>query len=104
MMGHSNGGDMSVLYTRRHPKNVSKLITLDNRRFPLLKFKKLKTCTLRSCDQIADVGVIPCLKEQKKCHIEVIKLKNTFHNDMCNSATEEQRIEILKYITDFLKK
>src|SRR6478609_2133420 len=34
LIGHSNGGDVSMLYASRYPKKLSKVISLDNRRIP----------------------------------------------------------------------
>ncbi len=102
--GHSNGGDMSVLFAEKHPDLVWKLITLDQRRYPFPQFSKPKIYSLRSSDQPADEGVLPSLEEQNKLGITIVKLPNTIHNDMDDSGTLEQKKEILNYFLKFLGK
>src|SRR5271168_5341173 len=36
MVGHSNGGDISMYYAKHHPEMVAKVITLDNLRVPFV--------------------------------------------------------------------
>ncbi|CAD0002640.1 alpha/beta hydrolase family protein [Flavobacterium salmonis] len=103
LIGHSNGGDMTALFSQEHPNIVSKIITLDNRRMALPRTNKPKIYSLRSSDQPADEGVLPTIEEQKKFAIKIIKLSNTIHNNMDNRANEEQREEINNYVLAFLK-
>ena len=100
--GHSNGGDMSVLFAQKHPDNVWKLITLDQRRYPFPHLSNPKIYSMRSSDQLADEGVLPTLEEQKKLRMTIIKLPNTIHNDMDKSGTVDQKKEILTYFLKFL--
>ena len=101
--GHSNGGDMSVLFADQHPELVWKLITLDQRRYPFPRISKPQIYSLRSSDQPADERVLPTLEEQKKLGMTMVKLPNTIHNDMDESGTLEQKTEILNYFLKFLK-
>lgn len=103
LIGHSNGGDMSVLFAHKHPDLVDKVISLDSRRMPFPRTAQPKLYSLRSSDQVADEGVLPSLEEQKKYGITIIKLNNTIHNDMDDNANEAQRKEINEYIMRFLK-
>ena len=103
LVGHSNGGDMSVLFTEKHPEKVSKLITLDQRRYPFPRVSQPKIYSLRSSDQPADEGVLPTEEEQKKFGMTIIKLPNTIHNDMDDDGTLEQKKEIVNYFLNFLK-
>jgi len=103
LAGHSNGGDMSVLFTEKNPEKVWKLITLDQRRYAFPRVSKPKIYSLRSSDQPADEGVLPTEDEQKKFGITIIKLPNTIHNDMDNDGTAEQKKEIVDYFLKFLK-
>jgi len=102
LIGHSNGGDMTALFPQKYPNIVDKIILLDNRRMPLPRTSQPKIYSLRSCDQVADDGVLPTIEEQKKFNIKIFKLPNTIHNDMCDNANSEQRKEIRKYILTFL--
>lgn len=100
--GHSNGGDMSVLFVDQHPDLVWKLITLNQRRYPFPHLSKPTIYSLRSSDQPSDEGVLPTLEDQKKLGMTIIKLPNTIHNDMDESGTLDQKKEILKYFEQFL--
>lgn len=102
LIGHSNGGDMSILFAHKHPDLVDKVISLDSRRMPFPRTAQPKLYSLRSSDQVADEGVLPNLEEQKKYEITIIKLNNTIHNDMDDRANEVQRKEINEYIMLFL--
>lgn len=103
LIGHSHGGDMAALYPSIHPGTISKLITLDNVRMPLPRIENLPVLTLRSNDQPADEHVLPDGTEQKEFSIRIVKLKETGHNEMDDSGTEDQKAEIQQLILAFLK-
>jgi len=98
LIGHSNGGDMSVLFAEKHPEIVSKVITLDNRRMPFPRVSKPRFYSLRSIDSVADPGVLPNDFEQEIYGI-VIQQTSILHNDMCNSATKSEK-EFMKSIIE----
>jgi predicted esterase len=102
LIGHSNGGDMTVLFAHKYPKLVDKIISLDNRRMELPRTSTPKIYSLRSSDQPADEGVLPTVTEQKKFGIKIIKLPNTIHNDMNDSGNKRQKREINAYVLGFL--
>jgi pimeloyl-ACP methyl ester carboxylesterase len=103
LIGHSNGGDMCMLFAQLYPQLADKIISLDNRRMAFPGASQPKIYSLRSSDQPADEGVLPSAEEQKKYGIKIISLKNTKHKDMNDSGTGEQHREINKYIFRFLK-
>ncbi|MGB7921734.1 MAG: alpha/beta hydrolase [Pyrinomonadaceae bacterium] len=103
LIGHSNGGDMSMLFAHEHPNSVRKIISLDNRRMPFPRTKRPEILSIRSSDQSADAGVLPTPAEQERYGIKIIKLKNTRHDDMWDGATEEQKQEINEIISSFLE-
>ncbi len=102
LIGHSNGGDITMLFAQKYPNLVDKIISLDNRRVEFPKTSQPKIYSLRSSDQIADEGVLPKIEEQKKFKIKIVKLKNTIHNDMTDNATKKQKTVMNKYILEFL--
>lgn len=103
LIGHSMGGDISTTFTQKYPELVYKLITLDQRRVAFPRVSKPQLYSLRSSDQVADEGVLPTDKEQKKSGIIIQKLPNTIHNDMNDNATAIQKKEMLDWILKFLK-
>ncbi|MDI5894010.1 alpha/beta hydrolase [Flavobacterium algoritolerans] len=102
LVGHSNGGDMTVLFAHKYPNLANKIISLDNRRMSLPRTSQPKIYSLRSSDQPADEGVLPTVEEQKKFGIKIIKLPNTIHNDMNDRGNKRQKKEINAYILGFL--
>ena len=61
LVGHSNGGDISMYVAHQHPELVSKVVTLDNLRVPFVLSKQMKIISFRSKDPHfkTDAGVLP---------------------------------------------
>ena len=104
LIGHSNGGDMSILFAAEYPNEIKRVISLDNLRMPIPASTEPKILSIRSSNLKADEGVIPTEQEQLENDIKIVQLKNTLHNDMCNSGTPEQKAEILYIIGEFMNK
>jgi predicted esterase len=102
LAGHSNGGDMTVLFAHMYPSLVYKVIALDNRRMALPRVKHPKIYSIRSSDLAADEGVLPTSQEQQKLGITIVNLANTKHSEMDNDANEQQRREINDLVLSFL--
>lgn len=101
LIGHSNGGDMSMLIANEYPDFAKAVISLDNRRVPFPRANRPKIFSIRSDDQPADPGVLPTGKEQEKYDIRIVKV-NTTHADMGGMGTDAQKQEINNYILDYL--
>lgn len=101
LIGHSNGGDQSVLFAHEHPELLDKLISMDNRRMDLPKVSHPKIYTLRSNDHPADEGVLPNEIEQKKLGITV-QSTNINHDRMDEDANPEERKFITTKISQYL--
>jgi predicted esterase len=102
LIGHSNGGDMSLLFVHTYPDLLDKIISLDNRRASFPRLKKPKIYSLRSSDQVADKGVLLDKIEQDIYGAKIIKLDAIKHNDMDDSGSKAQHLEINKYVLGFL--
>ena len=102
LIGHSNGGDISVLFAARNPKKTLSLITLDHRRMPIPRTKEFKTLSFRADQFEADKDVFPPKKAQKENGITVIDLKNVDHNYLRDIATEETKKKVISAIFEFL--
>lgn len=87
VMGHSNGGDISALFASGHPELVHMLVTLDNRRYPLPRNRKLKVLTVRGNDYPADPGVLPNERESAEYPVAVVRMENVGHSDIGQSGT-----------------
>ena len=74
VIGHSNGGDITMLTATNHPELIMKAISMDHRRMIIPRTQKPRIYTLRGCDYDADPGVLPTSEEQQKFRIEVVRL------------------------------
>jgi predicted dienelactone hydrolase len=97
LIGHSNGGDISMLFATTHPKLVAKVVSLDSLRVPFPTKNHIPLLSLRANDKKADEGVLP------KSGANIIKLKNAKHIDMCDRGSDEVKQEINKFIIAFLQ-
>lgn len=103
MIGHSNGGDMTMLCATEHPELICKAISMDHRGMVMPRTKKTQLYTLRGCDYDADPGVLPDKREQELYQITVVKLAGIGHSDMGEKGSEEQHKLINEFIYEFLK-
>jgi len=103
LVGHSQGGDTSMLFAQTHPDLVQTVISLDNRRMLFPRTRQPRVFSIRSSDQPADDRVIPLLEEQAKLGMRVVTLPATIHNDMWDGGTEEQKAKMLRYTAEFLR-
>jgi len=102
LIGHSNGGDISMLFATEFPENVRSCITLDHRRMPIPRTDKVKIMTIRADEYSADNGVIPSVSELEKYKIEIVNLKNVGHNYLRDNATKQTKEIIINRIEKFV--
>lgn len=102
LIGHSMGGDISMLFAQKYPQLISKIISLDHRRVAIPRMYKPKILSLRSTDQIADENVIPTDKQIYDYGMQIIKT-SLKHNEMSDQANEAQRKEMNQIILEFLR-
>lgn len=102
LIGHSNGGDISVLFANKNPKKVHSLITLDHRRMPIPLTKEVQVLSFRADQFTADSGVIPSPTDQEKYGVEIVYLKNVDHNYLRDIATKETKEKVISSIFQFL--
>jgi hypothetical protein len=69
----------------------------------LPRVKKPRVRSLRSSDQVADVGVVPTPEEQATFGIRIVQLTDTPHNNMDDDANTEQRAAIRSWVLAFSK-
>jgi alpha/beta hydrolase family protein len=95
MVGHSNGGDISMYFAKLYPDQIRKVVTLDNLRVPFMTDGRFKIISFRSKDPVfkADPGVIPSDEICEKAGITVVR--TTFqHNDMRDTGPDEAKSAI----------
>lgn len=95
LIGHSNGGDMSMLFTSKYPDMVKRAISLDSLRFPIPEASNI--LSIRANDTKADEGVLP------SSGAEIIYMDDTKHIEMSDGGPESSKEKIIAYINHFLQ-
>jgi hypothetical protein len=103
LVGHSNGGDISMYFAKQHPQQVSKVITLDNLRVPFVLSDKLKILSFRSKDPNfkTDPGVLPTPQEAREDGIDIVRT-NAQHTDMSDRGPDTVKEKIQATLDHFL--
>jgi hypothetical protein len=103
MVGHSNGGDISMYFARMYPGEIKKVVTLDNLRVPFMTDGRFKILSFRSKDPVfkADPGVIPSDDVCEKSGITVVQTGYQ-HTDMSDRGPKEVKETIEGMLDKFL--
>src|ERR1700761_5491023 len=103
MVGHSNGGDISLYFAKLYPDQINKVVTLDNLRVPFMTDGKFKILSFRSKDPVfkTDPGVIPDDEVCSKAGITVVRTAFQ-HNDMRDTGSDEAKASIQGMLDKFL--
>lgn len=94
LVGHSNGGDMTMLFTSKRPTDVRVAFSLDHRRMPVPRTARPRVCSARSSDLVADLGVLPTPSERTALRMVIADVP-VKHNDMWDGASAEQQKTML---------
>jgi hypothetical protein len=103
LIGHSNGGDISMYFAKLHPEMVKKVVTLDNLRVPFITDGKVKILSFRSKDPVfkADPGVVPDDETCAKAGITVVRTEFQ-HNDLSDRGSDTVKESIQAKVQAFL--
>ena len=104
MVGHSNGGDISMFFAQQHPELVRRVVTLDNLRVPFVTDDKaLKILSFRSHDPQfkTDPGVLPTDTRAKEAGIDIVKTEAQ-HTDMSDRGPDSVKQSIQNSLDKFL--
>ena len=96
LIGHSNGGDISMMFATLYPEMVSKVISLDNRSYPFSRNTKIPILRFGASDDKPDPGVV------SKSDVKIIYVNNAKHMDLCDRGGSRINKEIFKAILRFL--
>jgi hypothetical protein len=105
LVGHSNGGDVSMYVAKQHPELVSKVITLDNLRVPFVVSDRMKILSFRSKDPNfkTDPGVLPPPAQAKPGGVDIVDT-GALHTDLSDrgpqSVKEKIQATLDKFLTD----
>jgi hypothetical protein len=103
LIGHSNGGDISMFFAKQHPDIVKKVVTLDNLRVPFITDGKVKTLSFRSKDPHfkADPGVVPDDETCARAGIKVVRTEFQ-HNELSDRGSDRVKASIQASVHQFL--
>lgn len=104
LVGHSNGGDISMFFAQQHPELVRRVVTLDNLRVPFVtNDKALKILSFRSHDPQfqTDPGVLPSDNRAKESGIDIVKTEAQ-HTDMSDRGPDNVKESIQSSLDKFL--
>jgi pimeloyl-ACP methyl ester carboxylesterase len=103
IVGHSNGGDISVYFAKMYPDQIKKVVTLDNLRVPFMTDGRFKILSFRSKDPQfkTDPGVIPPEEVREKSGITVVQTAFQ-HNDMRDTGPDGTKASIQGMLDKFL--
>jgi len=103
MVGHSNGGDVSMYFAKEHPELVSKVITLDNLRVPFVLSNRMKILSFRSKDLQfkTDAGVLPTPIQAKADGINIVNT-GALHTDLSDRGPDSVKEKIQATLDKFL--
>jgi hypothetical protein len=104
LVGHSNGGDVSMYVAKQHPELVSKVITLDNLRVPFVLSDRLKILSFRSKDPNfrTDPGVLPTPKQAKAEGIDIVNT-GALHTELSDRGPDAVKEKIQATLDGFLR-
>ena len=103
MVGHSNGGDISMYFAKMYPNHIKEVVTLDNLRVPFMTDGRFKILSFRSKDPQfkTDPGVIPPKGVRERSGIEVVQTGYQ-HTDMSDRGPDDVKSAIHGMLEKFL--
>ena len=103
MVGHSNGGDISMYFAKMYPDEIKKVVTLDNLRVPFMTDGRFKILSFRSKDPVfkPDPGVVPNEEVCEKSGITVVQTGYQ-HTYMSDRGPDDAKNSIQGMLDKFL--
>jgi pimeloyl-ACP methyl ester carboxylesterase len=103
LVGHSNGGDISMYFAKRRPQLVKRVVTLDNLRVPFMTDGKIRILSFRSDDPAfkPDPGVVPDDEACARAGITLVKT-DFQHNDFHDRGPDRVKAAVRSFLERFL--
>src|ERR1700733_11632382 len=103
MVGHSNGGDISMYFAKLYPGQIKKVVPVGNPRVAVITDGRFKILSFRSKDPVfkPDPGVIPDDEDCQKAGITVVQTGYQ-HTDMSDRGPEQVKLTIEGMLDKFL--
>ncbi|MCC6410368.1 MAG: alpha/beta hydrolase [Saprospiraceae bacterium] len=103
LIGHSNGGDIAMLYATLYPDELADVISLDHRRMPIPRSAKPRLMSLRAGEFEPDAGVIPTPEEQAQYGIQIEMFENARHIELSDLGSAQIRGRMERLVVEFLR-
>lgn len=94
MIGHFNGGDISMIFYTLYPEMVSKIILLYNGIYSFPKDNHINILLFGANNDEPDQGIVPSL-----C-TEVIYVKDAKHIELCDKENKYIKKAINKFLNE----
>ncbi|ASQ45906.1 Alpha/beta hydrolase family protein [Legionella clemsonensis] len=104
LVGHSNGGDISMLFAKQYPHLVQSVISLDSLRMPFPRDSKFPILSIRANDTNADPGVLPDRRDYRKLKMTIVRFNEAKHIELCDRGNKSIQNKINFVISNFLNK
>jgi hypothetical protein len=101
LFGHSQGGDIAMYFAGQHPDKVTKVVTLDNIRVPILMSGRQRILSFRSNNFKADPGVVPTADTAEDAGIEVVHTEFQ-HDHFRDSGPDTVKAKVQEVLARFL--
>jgi hypothetical protein len=101
LLGHSQGGDIAMYFAGQHPELVTKVVTLDNIRVPILMSGKARILSFRSNNFKADPGVVPSDEACDDAGIEVVRTEFQ-HDHFKDGGPDKVKAKVQDVLARFL--
>ncbi|ABE41016.1 alpha/beta fold hydrolase [Rhodopseudomonas palustris] len=103
LVGHSNGGDISMFFAQQHPELVRRVVTLDNLRVPFVTSGFAKILSFRSKDPQfkTDPGVLPDPKIAEQAGIAIVDT-GAQHTELSDRGPDSVKARIQATLDQFL--
>ena len=102
LIGHGHGGDILMKFASLYPNMISKIISLDSRKYPFPRNQGLDILSFRAQDAVPDGAPDEVVLPEDG--IQVIDLKGALHTDFCDRGSPEIKDKIQKLTLQFLRR
>ena len=103
LIGHGDGGDVSLWFAAHNPGKVKAVITLDNLVAPIPESRKPLVLSLRASESEPKPGLMPSQDDRERYGISVITIADTRHRDMQDDGSPAQKEEIRLHVLRFFQ-
>jgi predicted esterase len=98
LIGHSNGGDIAMMFADQCPDRVAKIVSFDSLRYPFPTSGLIPILHFAATDTTADRGVVPIQG------VETVVIDGVKHKDFSDQGPPSVRVAVLQAMIPFLRR